>query len=142
MAKGIFIEGMQKPTYCGRHCMFADRSRCYDCILIDNRGAVRVLPVERSGDPAHRLTVIAGSLVQQQNSGLHIRRREVQILQLPPRKEMRKMESIIALLISVACMAGAFMVGVSHGRDQAYDEAFDNALRTINEVYEEEVWNR
>ena len=36
MAKGIFIEGMQKPTYCGRHCMFADRSRCYDCILIDN----------------------------------------------------------------------------------------------------------
>ena len=48
------------------------------------------------------------------------------------------MESIIALLISVACMAGAFMVGVSHGRDQA----FDNALRTINEVYEEEVWNR
>lgn len=36
MAKGIFIEGMQKPTCCGRHCMFADRSRCYDCILIDN----------------------------------------------------------------------------------------------------------
>lgn len=23
-----------------------------------------------------------------------------------------------------------------------YDEAFDNALRTINEVYEEETWNR
>lgn len=52
------------------------------------------------------------------------------------------MESIAALLISIACMGGAFMIGVSHGRDQAYDEAFDNALRTINEVYEEEVWNQ
>ena len=52
------------------------------------------------------------------------------------------MESIAALLISIACMGGAFMIGVSHGRSQAYDEAFDNALRTINEVYEEEVWNQ
>ena len=52
------------------------------------------------------------------------------------------MEGIIALLISIACMGGAFMIGVSHGRSQAYDEAFDNALRTINEVYEEEVWNQ
>lgn len=36
MAKGIFIEGMQKPTHCGSHCVFADRARCYDCILIDS----------------------------------------------------------------------------------------------------------
>ena len=35
-------------------------------------------------------------------------------------------------------MGGAFIFGVAHGRDQAYDEAFDNALRTIHEVYEEE----
>lgn len=52
------------------------------------------------------------------------------------------MESIAALLISVICVGGAFIFGVAHGRDQAYDEAFDNALRTINEVYEEETWNR
>ena len=51
-------------------------------------------------------------------------------------------ESIAALLISVICVGGAFVFGVAHGRDQAYDEAFDNALRTINEVYEEETWNR
>ena len=52
------------------------------------------------------------------------------------------MESLAALLIAVACVGGAFLAGVAHGRDQAYDEAFDNALRTINEVYEEEAWNR
>lgn len=52
------------------------------------------------------------------------------------------MQSLIALLIAVACTGGAFLVGVAHGRDQAYDEAFDNALRTINEVYKEELWNR
>lgn len=52
------------------------------------------------------------------------------------------MESLIALIISVAGIGGAFLLGTSYGRDQAYDEAFDNALRTINEVYEEEAWNR
>ena len=51
------------------------------------------------------------------------------------------MESIEALLITIICTGGAFLIGVSHGKEQAYDEAFDNALRTINEVYEEEAWS-
>ena len=49
------------------------------------------------------------------------------------------MESLAALLIAAICVGGAFFVGVAHGRDQAYDEAFDNALRTIDEVYKEEL---
>lgn len=49
------------------------------------------------------------------------------------------MESIAALLISIICMGGAFFVGASYGRDKAYDEAFDNAVRIVNEVYEEEL---
>lgn len=49
------------------------------------------------------------------------------------------MESLAALLIAVACMGGAFLVGVAHGRDKAYDEAFDNAVRLVSEVYEEEL---
>lgn len=49
------------------------------------------------------------------------------------------MGSIIALLIAAACTVGSFYIGASYGRDQAYDEAFDNAIRIINEVYREEL---
>ena len=52
------------------------------------------------------------------------------------------MESIAALLISMICMVGAFYVGMSYGKERAYDQAFDNAIRTINEVYEEELYGR
>lgn len=49
------------------------------------------------------------------------------------------MESLIALIICVAGIGGAFLLGRSYGRDEAYDEALDNALRTIDEVYKEEL---
>ncbi len=49
------------------------------------------------------------------------------------------MESLIALLVSVAGIGGAFLLGASYGRDQAYDEAFNNAVKVINEVYKEEL---
>ncbi len=49
------------------------------------------------------------------------------------------MESVIALLISIVCMGGAYFMGLTRGRLEAYDEAFDNVLKLINEVYEEEL---
>ncbi len=52
------------------------------------------------------------------------------------------MESLIALLIAAATLVAAFLLGISYGKDAAYDEAFDSVLRTVNEVYEEEAWNR
>lgn len=49
------------------------------------------------------------------------------------------MESIAALLISIICLGAVFYAGASYGRDKAYDEAFDNAVRLVSEVYEEEL---
>lgn len=57
----------------------------------------------------------------------------------------------IAADIILSLMKRAYIAGREDGYDEGvmdlvevdgYDEAFDNALRTINEVYEEETWNR
>ena len=47
------------------------------------------------------------------------------------------MESLIALLIAAICTVGSFYVGVSYGRDKAYDQALEDAVRSVNEVYDE-----
>lgn len=47
------------------------------------------------------------------------------------------MESLIALIIAAICTVGSFYVGASYGREKAYDKAFEDAARSINEVYEE-----
>lgn len=56
----------------------------------------------------------------------------------------------IAADIILSLMKRAYIAGREDGYDEGvmdlvevdgYDEAFDNALRTINEVYEEETWN-
>ena len=52
------------------------------------------------------------------------------------------MESLAALLVAIVCVIGAFYAGMSYGKERAYDQAFDNAIRTINEVYEEDPYGR
>jgi len=41
-----------------------------------------------------------------------------------------------AVIVAITILA--FGLGYMCGRDKAYDEAFDNAIRTVNEVCEEE----
>jgi len=51
------------------------------------------------------------------------------------------MESVLALVISVASLAGTFLVGVSYGKDIAYDEAIRNTAKLYEEVYKEDmIW--
>lgn len=51
------------------------------------------------------------------------------------------MESVLALVISVASLAGTFLIGVSYGKDIAYDEAIRDTARVYEEVYKEDrIW--
>ncbi len=52
------------------------------------------------------------------------------------------MESLAALLIALACTIGSFYAGVTYGKGKGYDEALENAIRAVNEVYKEEAWNQ
>jgi len=49
------------------------------------------------------------------------------------------MESVLALVISAISLAGTFYVGVSYGKDIAYDEAIRVTSKLYEEVYKEEL---
>lgn len=47
------------------------------------------------------------------------------------------MEALIILIIAIAGLAIAFSLGYTQGRENAYEEGMDDAIRVYQEYYEE-----
>ena len=49
------------------------------------------------------------------------------------------MSGLVALLIVIACMCGSFLAGTSYGKSKAYDQAFKDAVKLLNEIEEDDA---